>query len=136
MYIEMMSNVVSIFGEVVNPKAKDCEKLINDEIKESLEHFRGLMKTLIFEHHRSLRKGPHLNSKAVTTDFMVLHMINIDFIESMFEEYLIDYGKTKYIKSKKAYFYSRVMPFFDKNLQDYDHLIDMNLCAKKFNNFW
>ncbi len=132
----MMSNVVSIFGEVVNPKAKDCEKLINDEIKESLEHFRGLMKTLIFEHHRSLRKGPHLNSKAVTTDFMVLHMINIDFIESMFEEYLIDYGKTKYIKSKKAYFYSRVMPFFDKNLQDYDHLIDMNLCAKKFNNFW
>ena len=132
----MMSNVVSISGEVVNPKAKDCEKLINDEIKESLEHFRGLMKTLIFEHHRSLRKGPHLNSKAVTTDFMVLHMINIDFIESMFEEYLIDYGKTKYIKSKKAYFYSRVMPFFDKNLQDYDHLIDMNLCAKKFNNFW
>mgnify|MGYP001320034560 FL=1 len=132
----MMSNVVSIFGEVVNPKAKDCEKLINDEIKESLEHFRGLMKTLIFEHHRSLRKGPHLNSKAVTTDFMVLHMINIDFIESMFEEYLIDYGKTKYIKSKKAYFYSRVMPFFDKNLQDYDHLIDMNLCTKKFNNFW
>ena len=131
----MMSNVVSIFGEVVNPKAKDCEKLINDEIKESLEHFRGLMKTLIFEHHRSLRKGPHLNSKAVTTDFMVLHMINIDFIESMFEEYLIDYGKTKYIKSKKAYFYSRVMPFFDKNLQDYDHLIDMNLCTKKFNNF-
>ena len=131
----MMSNVVSIFGEFVNPKAKDCEKLINDEIKESLEHFRGLMKTLIFEHQRSLRKKPHLNSKAVTTDFMVLHMINIDFIESMFEEYLIDYGKTKYIKSKKAYFYSRVMPFFDKNLQDYDHLIDMNLCTKKFNNF-
>tara|TARA_B100000614_G_C14370897_1_gene421324 strand:+ start:288 stop:689 length:402 start_codon:yes stop_codon:yes gene_type:complete len=131
-----MSNVVSIFGETVNPKAKDFEKLINEEIKESLEHFRGLMKTLIFEDKRSLRKKPHLNSKAVTTDFMVLHMINVELIESMFEEYLLDYGKTKYIKSKKAYFYSRVMPFFDKNLQDYDHLIDMNLCTKKFNDFW
>ena len=49
----MMSNVVSIFGETVNPKAKDFEKLINEEIKESLEHFRGLMKTLIFEIKKS-----------------------------------------------------------------------------------
>ena len=28
-----MSNVVSIFGEFVNPNAKEYEKLINDEVK-------------------------------------------------------------------------------------------------------
>ena len=39
MYIEIMSNVVSIFGEFQNPEAKKHEKIINAEVKESLEHF-------------------------------------------------------------------------------------------------
>ena len=47
MYIEMMSNVVSIFGEFQNPNAKEHEKIINAEVKESLEHFSDLMENLI-----------------------------------------------------------------------------------------
>ena len=49
----MMSNVVSIFGEFENPKAKHYEKIINDEVKESLDHFRDLVENLIHEHYRS-----------------------------------------------------------------------------------
>ena len=57
----------------------------------------------------------------------------IDIRESMIEEYIIDFGMTKYIKGKKAYFYSRIMPFFDKNIKKYAHLVDMNQCLKQFN---
>mgnify|MGYP001169617828 FL=1 len=128
-----MSNVVSIFGEFVNPNAKEYEKLINDEVKGSLDHFMLLMQHLIYVKKRSLRKKQNINVKIVTTDYVVIHMSYIDLIESMFDEYVMDYGKTKYIRYKKAYFYSRIMPFFEESLKDYKHLIDMDLCLKKFN---
>ena len=38
----------------------------------------------------------------------------------------------KYIKGKKAYFYSRIVPFFDKNLKKYNYLIDTKQCLKQF----
>ena len=129
----MMSNVISIFGEFENPKAKYYEKIINAEVKESLEHFSNLMENLIHEHYRSKNNKRHIQSKTVITDGVVLHMSYVDLVEAMFEEYIIDFGMTKYIKGKKAYFYSRIMPFFDKNLKKYNHLIDMNQCLKQFN---
>ena len=132
MYIEMMSNVVSIFGEFENPKAKHYEKIINAEVKESLEHFSNLMENLIHEHYRSKNNKRHIQSKTVITDGVVLHMSYVDLVEAMFEEYIIDFGMTKYIKGKKAYFYSRIMPFFDKNLKKYNYLIDMKQCLKQF----
>ena len=129
----MMSNVVSIFGEFENPKAKHYEKIINDEVKESLDHFRDLVENLIHEHYRSKNNKRHIRSRTVITNGVVLHMSYVDLIEAMFEEYIIDFGMTKYIKGKKAYFYSRIIPFFDKTLKKYNHLIDMNQCLKQFN---
>ena len=54
-----MSNVVSIFGEFQNPNAKEDEKIINAEVKESLEHFSNLMENLIHEHYRSKNNKRH-----------------------------------------------------------------------------
>ena len=129
----MMSNVVSIFGEFENPKAKQYEKIINAEVKESLDHFQDLIENIIHEHYRSKNNERHIRSRTVITDGVVLHMSYVDLIEAMFEEYIIDFGMTKYIKGKKAYFYSRIIPFFDKSLKKYNHLIDMNQCLKQFN---
>ena len=129
----MMSNVISIFGEFENPKAKHYEKIINAEVKESLEHFSNLMENLIHEHYRSKNNERHIQSKSVITNGVVLHMSYVDLVEAMFEEYIIDFGMTKYIKGKKAYFYSRIMPFFDKNLKKYNYLIDTKQCLKQFN---
>jgi seryl-tRNA synthetase len=129
----MMSNVVSIFGEFENPKAKQYEKIINAEVKESLDHFQDLIENIIHEHYRSKNNERHIRSRTVITDGVVLHMSYVDLIEAMFEEYIIDFGMTKYIKGKKAYFYSRIIPFFDKTLKKYNHLIDMNQCLKQFN---
>ncbi len=134
MYIYIMSSVVSIFGELENLKAKDFEKEINAEVKESLMHFSNLMENLIHEHFRSKNNKRHIKSRTIIINGMVLHMCSLDLIESMFEEYIFTYGATKYIKSKKAYFYSRIMPFFEKSLKKYNYLIDMNQCLKEFNN--
>ena len=128
-----MSNVVSIFGEFQNPNAKEDEKIINAEVKESLEHFSDLMENLIHEHYRSKNNKRHIRSRTVINEGVVLHMSYVGLIEIMFEEYEINFGRTKYIKGKRAYFYSRVMPFFEKSLKKYDYLIDMKLCLEKFN---
>ena len=130
----MMSNVVSIFGEFQNPDAKEHEKIINAEVKESLEHFSDLMENLIHEYYRSKNNQRHIRSRKIITEGMVLHMSYVGLIEVMFEEYEIDFGATKYIKAKKAYFYSRIMPFFEKCLEKYNYLIDTEECLKQFNN--
>tara|TARA_B100000575_G_scaffold265139_1_gene241458 strand:+ start:959 stop:1351 length:393 start_codon:yes stop_codon:yes gene_type:complete len=130
-----MSNVVSIFGEFKNPSAKEDEKIINAEVKESLEHFTYLMENLIHEHYRSLNNKRHIRSRTVINEGMVLHMTYIGLIEIMFEEYEINFGTTKYIKGKRAYFYSRVIPFFEKSLKKYSYLIDMHECLRKYNSY-
>ena len=130
-----MSKVVSIFGDFQNLEAKDDEKIINAEIKESLEHFSDLMENLIHEHFRSQNNERHIRSRTVITKRMVMHMSYVGLIEEMFEEYEIIFGATKYIKSKRAYFYSRIIPFFEKNLKKYNYLIDMNECLKKYNSY-
>ena len=130
-----MSNVVSIFGEFQNPEAKKHEKIINAEVTESLEHFSDLMENLIHEHFRSINNKRHIRSRKVITEEMVLHMSYVGLIEVMFEEYEIIFGATKYIKGKKAYFYSRIMPFFEKSLKKYNYLIDMDECMKKYNSY-
>ena len=135
MYIEIMSNVVSIFGEFQNPNAKEHEKIINAEVKESLEHFSDLMENLIHEYYRSKNNQRHIRSRKVITEGMVLHMSYVGLIEVMFEEYEINFGATKYIKGKRAYFYSRIMPFFEKSLKKYNYLIDMDECLKKYNSY-
>tara|TARA_B100001175_G_C18971609_1_gene385507 strand:+ start:136 stop:417 length:282 start_codon:yes stop_codon:yes gene_type:complete len=91
------------------------------------------MKELIPEYYRSKDNIRHITSQTSITYGMVLHMSYVDLIEAMFEEYIIDFGMTKFIKGKKAYFYSRIMPFFDKNIKKYAHLVDMNQCLKQFN---
>ena len=131
----MMSNVVSIFGEFQNPDAKEHEKIINAEVKESLEHFSDLMENLIHEYYRSKNNQRHIRSRKVITEGMVLHMSYVGLIEVMFEEYEINFGATKYIRGKKAYFYSRILPFFEKSLEKYNYLIDMNECLKKYNSY-
>ena len=131
----MMSNVVSIFGEFQNPDAKDHEKIINAEVKESLEHFSDLMENLIHEHYRSKNNKRHIRSRTVINEGVVLHMSYVGFIEIMFEEYEINFGSTKYIKGKRAYFHSRIVPFFEKGLKKYSYLIDMNECLKKYNSY-
>ena len=130
-----MSNVVSIFGEFKNPEAKEHEKIINAEVKESLEHFSDLMENLIHEHFRSKNNTRHIRSKVVITEAVVMHMSYVGLIEVMFEEYEIIFGATKYIKGKRAYFYSRIIPFFEKSLEKYNYLIDMNECLKKYNSY-
>ena len=70
----MMSNVVSIFGEFQNPNAKENEKIINAEVKESLEHFSDFMENLIHEHFRSKNNKRHIRSRKIIIDGMVLHM--------------------------------------------------------------
>jgi len=130
-----MSNVVSIFGEFQNPNAKEDEKIINAEVKESLEHFSDLMENLIHEHYRSKNNKRHIRSRTVINEGVVLHMSYVGLIEIMFEEYAINFGTTKYIKGKRAYFYSKILPFFEKSLKKYSYLIDMNECLKKYNSF-
>ena len=130
-----MSNVVSIFGEFQNPNAKEDEKIINAEVKESLEHFSDLMKNLIHEHYRSKNNKRHIRSRTVINEGVVLHMSYVGLIEIMFEEYEINFGRTKYIKGKRAYFYSKIVPFFEKSLKKYSYLIDMNECLKKYNSY-
>ena len=130
-----MSNVVSIFGEFQNPNAKEDEKIINAEVKESLEHFSDLMKNLIHEHYRSKNNKRHIRSRTVINEGVVLHMSYVGLIEIMFEEYVINFGRTKYIKGKRAYFYSKIVPFFEKSLKKYSYLIDMNECLKKYNSY-
>lgn len=130
-----MSNVVSIFGEFQNPHAKEQEEIINTEVKESLEHFSDLMENLIHEHFSSKNNKRHIRSRTVINDGVVLHMSYVGLIEIMFEEYEINFGATKYIKGKKAYFYSKIIPFFEKSLEKYNYLIDMNECLKKYNSF-
>tara|TARA_X000000950_G_C13467444_1_gene478404 strand:+ start:152 stop:544 length:393 start_codon:yes stop_codon:yes gene_type:complete len=130
-----MSNVVSIFGEFQNPNAKEDEKIINAEVKESLEHFSNLMENLIHEHYRSKNNKRHIRSRTVINEGVVLHMSYVGLIEIMFEEYEINFGTTKYIKGKRAYFYSKIVPFFEKSLKKYSYLIDMNECLKKYNSF-
>ena len=130
-----MSNVVSIFGEFQNPNAKEDEKIINAEVKESLEHFSDLMENLIHEHYRSKNNKRHIRSRTVINEGVVLHMSYVGLIEIMFEEYEINFGTTKYIKGKRAYFYSKIVPFFDKSLKKYSYLIDMNECLKKYNSY-
>ena len=131
----MMSNVVSIFGEFQNPNAKEDEKIINAEVKESLEHFSDLMENLIHEHYRSKNNKRHIRSRTVINEGVVLHMSYVGLIEVMFEEYEINFGTTKYIKGKRAYFYSKIVPFFEKSLKKYSYLIDMNECLKKYNSY-
>ena len=131
----MMSNVVSIFGEFQNRNAKEHEEIINAEVKESLEHFSDLMENLIHEYYRSKNNQRHIRSRKVLTEGMVLHMSYVGLIEVMFEEYEINFGSTKYIRGKKAYFYSRIMPFFEKSLEKYNYFIDMNECLKKCNSY-
>ena len=130
-----MSNVVSIFGEFQNPNAKEDEKTINAEVKESLEHFSDLMENLIHEHYRSKNNKRHIRSRTVINEGVVLHMSYVGLIEIMFEEYEINFGRTKYIKGKRAYFYSKIVPFFEKSLKKYSYLIDMNECLKKYNSY-
>ena len=130
-----MSNVVSIFGEFQNPNAKEDEKTINAEVKESLEHFSDLMENLIHEHYRSKNNKRHIKSRTVINEGVVLHMSYVGLIEIMFEEYEINFGTTKYIKGKRAYFYNRIVPFFEKSLKKYSYLIDMNECLKKYNSY-
>ena len=130
-----MSNVVSIFGEFQNPNAKEDEKTINAEVKESLEHFSDLMENLIHEHYRSKNNKRHIRSRTVINEGVVLHMSYVGLIEVMFEEYEINFGTTKYIKGKRAYFYSKIVPFFEKSLKKYSYLIDMNECLKKYNSY-
>tara|TARA_A100001234_G_scaffold18063_1_gene14342 strand:- start:338 stop:730 length:393 start_codon:yes stop_codon:yes gene_type:complete len=130
-----MSNIVSIFGEFQNRNAKEHEEIINAEVKESLEHFSDLMENLIHEYYRSKNNQRHIRSRKVLTEGMVLHMSYVGLIEVMFEEYEINFGSTKYIRGKKAYFYSRIMPFFEKSLKKYSYLIDMNECLKKYNSY-
>ena len=130
-----MSNVVSIFGEFQNPNAKEDEKIINAEVKESLEHFSNLMENLIHEHYRSKNNKRHIRSRTVINEGVVLHMSYVGLIEIMFEEYEINFGTTKYIKGKRAYFYSKIVPFFEKSLKKYSYLIDMNECLKKYNSY-
>ena len=130
-----MSNVVSIFGEFQNPHAKEQEEIINTEVKEILEHFSDLMENLIHEHFSSKNNKRHIRSRTVINDGVVLHMSYVGLIEIMFEEYEINFGATKYIKGKKAYFYSKIIPFFEKSLEKYNYLIDMNECLKKYNSF-
>ena len=129
-----MSNVVSIFGECVNPDAKNYEKLINTEVKKSLYHFSNLMENLIHEHFAYKNNKRHISSKTVISHGVVIHLSYIDLIEAMFEEYVTDFGRTKYIKSKSAYFYSRIMPFFEKNLKKYNYLIDIKQCLEQYSN--
>ena len=130
-----MSNIVSIFGEFQNPNAIEDEKIINAQVKESLEHFSDLMENLIHEHFRSQNNKRHIRSRKIIIDGVVLHMSYIKLIEIMFEEYEINFGATKYIKGKKAYFYSRIMPFYEKSLKKYNYLIDMSECLKKYNSY-
>lgn len=130
-----MSNVVSIFGEFQNPNAKEDEKIINAEVKESLEHFSDLMENLIHEHYRSKNNKRHIRSRTVINEGVVLHMSYVGLLEIMFEEYEINFGRTKYIKGKRAYFYSKIVPFFEKSLKKYSYLIDMNECLKKYNSY-
>ena len=130
-----MSNVVSIFGEFQNPNVKEDEKIINAEVKESLEHFSDLMENLIHEHYRSKNNKRHIRSRTVINEGVVLHMSYVGLIEIMFEEYEINFGTTKYIKGKRAYFYSKIVPFFEKSLKKYSYLIDMNECLKKYNSY-
>ena len=130
-----MSNIVSIFGEFQNPNAIDDEKIINAQVKESLEHFSDLMENLIHEHFRSQNNKRHIRSRKIIIDGVVLHMSYIKLIEIMFEEYEINFGATKYIKGKKAYFYSRIMPFYEKSLKKYNYLIDMSECLEKYNSY-
>ncbi len=130
-----MSNVVSIFGEFQNPKAEEHENIINVKVKESLEHFLDFMENLIHEHFRAKNNKRHIRSRKVIIEGMILHMSYIDLIEIMFEEYLIFFGATKYIKGKKAFFYSRIIPFFEENLKNYNYLIDMNECQKKYHSY-
>ena len=49
-------------------------KIINAEVKESLEHFSDLMENLIHEHFRSKNNKRHIRSRKVITERMVLHM--------------------------------------------------------------
>tara|TARA_B100001057_G_scaffold7364_1_gene6732 strand:- start:238 stop:630 length:393 start_codon:yes stop_codon:yes gene_type:complete len=130
-----MSNVVSIFGEFQNPNAKEDEKIINAEVKESLEHFSDLMENLIHEHYRSKNNKRHIRSRTVINEGVVLHMSYVGLIEIMFEEYETNFVTTKYINGKRAYFYSRIVPFFEKSLKEYEYLIDMNECLKKYNSY-
>ena len=130
-----MSNIVSIFGEFQNPNAIEDEKIINAQVKESLEHFSDLMENLIHEHFRSQNNKRHIRSRKIIIDGVVLHISYIKLIEIMFEEYEINFGATKYIKGKKAYFYSRIMPFYEKSLKKYNYLIDMSECLEKYNSY-
>ena len=56
-------------------------------------------------------------------------------LRDLCDEYEINFGATKYIRGKKAYFYSKIMPFFEKSLEKYNYLIDMNECLKKYNSY-
>ena len=125
-----MSNVVSIFGEFQNPDAKEHEKIINAEVKESLEHFSDLMENLIHEHFRSKNNKRHIRSRKVITEGMVLHMSYVGLIEVMFEEYEMNFGKTKYISGKKHTSTAESCPSLKKVLKKYKYLIDMNECLK------
>ena len=93
------------------------------------------MENLIHEYYRSKNNQRHIRSRKVITEGMVLHMSYVGLIEVMFEEYEINFGATKYIRGKKEYFYSKIMPFFEKSLEKYNYLIDMNECLKKYNSY-
>jgi hypothetical protein len=121
-----MSNVVNIFYEFDNPNANHFEKIIFKEIKICLNNFLHLIKIFIYENQRKKRGYRHINFRTNVNNWIIEHTKDKEHVERLFQEYIEIYGSTQYIKRKRTFFYTKIIPFFEKSLKKYNHLIDIN----------
>ena len=121
-----MSNVVNIFYRFDNPNAKYFEKIIQKEIKICIYNFSHLMKIFIHENQRAKKGYRHIKFRTNVDNWMIQHAKDIEYVERLFGEYIETYGSTQYIKRKSTFFYTNIIPFFNKSLKKYSYLIDID----------
>jgi len=121
-----MSNLVNIFYRFDNPNAKYFEKIIQKEIKICIYNFLHLMKIFIHENQRAKKGYHHINFRTNANNWMIQHAKDIEYVERLFGEYIETYGSTQYIKRKSTFFYTNIIPFFNKSLKKYSYLIDID----------
>lgn len=125
-----MPNIVNIFNAFKNPDAKDDEVRVVDFCNDYLESSQFLINILTDEDLRSRLNQRNIKSKILIQDAMVIHLMLENFIFTLIEYYLEDYGESIFIKKLKAFFINKAFSYHEETIKPYLYLVDMKECIK------
>ena len=126
----LMTNIKSIFGDLKNLHAEECENNLVLTCKEFIQHSEKFLTVLIYEDERDKKNQRWFSSKTFIQRSMSLSLMHELLIHILIDDYRQKYNETSFIKKIEC-FMQNLLVENKKNIEPYLYLIDTNACENE-----